>query len=334
MLVPNRHGNSIPNGYRYGFNGKELDNELKGEGNSYDFGSRMLDIRVGRWFSRDSKATLLPHLSPYHYALNSPIRTIDEDGQFPILINGNTSKDQERASPTYWDKNVLSTIANRTGYKMGASFNGSGASKSKFSGDFFFVDGNKGFWPSTRRSAGVAQAKVDAQAVWNKMKETMKDGKITEQLQAVTHSRGSVYGEGYMDGMSKEIVKLAEKEGIGFAYDKGNIFEYSVNLAPHQSNYINYANGGTKNVNISHIGDPLSGDDATGNVINVESIPEQDAMDQHGNKTYNKELNIILNILESGVGKEKLFDAVKKGYKGYDKSRTNGDESEVTKGKS
>ena len=78
----------------------------------------------------------------------------------------------------------------------------------------------------------------------------------------------------------------------------------------------------------------MSGDDATGNVINVESIPEQDAMDQHGNKTYNKELNIILNILEGGVGKEKLFDAVKKGYKGYDKSRTNGHESEVTKGKS
>jgi len=37
MLVPNRHSSS--NSYRYGFSGKELDNELKGEGNSYDFGA-------------------------------------------------------------------------------------------------------------------------------------------------------------------------------------------------------------------------------------------------------------------------------------------------------
>ncbi|WP_317044843.1 RHS repeat domain-containing protein, partial [Flavobacterium columnare] len=50
-LIPNRHGAS--NQYRYGFNGKEKDDELKGEGNSYDFGARLLDPRIGRWFSPD-----------------------------------------------------------------------------------------------------------------------------------------------------------------------------------------------------------------------------------------------------------------------------------------
>ena len=45
-LVPNRQGSSTA--YRYGFNGKEMDNELKGEGNSYDFGARMYDPRIGR----------------------------------------------------------------------------------------------------------------------------------------------------------------------------------------------------------------------------------------------------------------------------------------------
>lgn len=40
-LVPNRHGSS--GSYRYGFNGKEKDDEIKGEGNSIDFGSRMYD---------------------------------------------------------------------------------------------------------------------------------------------------------------------------------------------------------------------------------------------------------------------------------------------------
>ena len=33
MLVPNRHGSS--NSYRYGFQGQEKDDELKGEGNSF-----------------------------------------------------------------------------------------------------------------------------------------------------------------------------------------------------------------------------------------------------------------------------------------------------------
>ena len=50
MLVPRRHSNDD---YRYGFNGKESDNELKGKGNSYDFGARMYDPRTGRWFARD-----------------------------------------------------------------------------------------------------------------------------------------------------------------------------------------------------------------------------------------------------------------------------------------
>lgn len=92
MLVPNRHGSS--DAYRYGFNGKEKDDELKGEGNSYDFGARMLDPRVGRWFAVDPQALRAPQISPYVYVDNDPIRNIDPDGEFlfdvhkRILKNG------------------------------------------------------------------------------------------------------------------------------------------------------------------------------------------------------------------------------------------------------
>jgi hypothetical protein len=37
--------------YQYSFNGIEKDNELKGEGNSLDFGARIYDSRLGRWQS-------------------------------------------------------------------------------------------------------------------------------------------------------------------------------------------------------------------------------------------------------------------------------------------
>ena len=40
--------------YRFGFNGKENDNEVKGAGNSVDFGARIYDSRLGRWMSVDS----------------------------------------------------------------------------------------------------------------------------------------------------------------------------------------------------------------------------------------------------------------------------------------
>ena len=85
-------------------------------------------------------------------------------------------------------------------------------------------------------------------------------------------------------------------------------------------------------MNISHVGDPLSGNDATGNVVNVESIPEEDSFDQHGNGTYNTELNAVLKTLESGVSKGGLLNAIKNVYKNYDKNRTNGDKSTVTQG--
>jgi RHS repeat-associated protein len=53
MIMPGRKY-SIGNGaYRYGFNGKEKNNEISGEGNSYDFGARIYDPRLGRWLSTD-----------------------------------------------------------------------------------------------------------------------------------------------------------------------------------------------------------------------------------------------------------------------------------------
>jgi RHS repeat-associated protein len=80
--VPRRHGSSAS--YRYGFQGQELDNELKGEGNSLDFGARMYDSRVGRFFSRDPLEKRFPFQSPYLFASNSPIINIDKNGEFSI----------------------------------------------------------------------------------------------------------------------------------------------------------------------------------------------------------------------------------------------------------
>jgi len=66
--------------YRYGFNGKENDNEVKGEGNQQDYGMRIYDPRVGRFLSVDPLSHYYPELTPYQFSSNSPIKNIDLDG--------------------------------------------------------------------------------------------------------------------------------------------------------------------------------------------------------------------------------------------------------------
>ncbi|HTE13353.1 MAG TPA: RHS repeat-associated core domain-containing protein [Chitinophagaceae bacterium] len=67
--------------YRYGFNGKENDNEVKGEGNQQDYGMRIYDPRLGRFLSVDPLEEKYLELSTYQYASNSPIVFIDLDGE-------------------------------------------------------------------------------------------------------------------------------------------------------------------------------------------------------------------------------------------------------------
>jgi RHS repeat-associated protein len=66
--------------YRYGFNGKENDNEVKGEGNQQDYGMRIYDTRLGRFLSVDPLTDEYPWNSTYAYAENEPVSNIDLDG--------------------------------------------------------------------------------------------------------------------------------------------------------------------------------------------------------------------------------------------------------------
>ncbi|SFE91077.1 RHS repeat-associated core domain-containing protein [Chitinophaga sp. CF118] len=69
--------------YRYGFNGKENDNEVKGEGNQVNFEARAYDPRLGKFLSIDPLTKNYPNNSPYIFAANNPITLVDALGMWP-----------------------------------------------------------------------------------------------------------------------------------------------------------------------------------------------------------------------------------------------------------
>lgn len=78
MLMKSRHGNSRD--YRYGFQGQEKDDEVKGEGNSYTTHFREFDPRLARWLSLDPRSSKYPGFSPYNAFINNPNIFIDSRG--------------------------------------------------------------------------------------------------------------------------------------------------------------------------------------------------------------------------------------------------------------
>jgi RHS repeat-associated protein len=125
MLMPGRSFSSS-NGYRFGFNGKEKDNELKGDGNSLDFGARIYDSRLGRWASLDPLQNEYPSNSAFSFSINSPIVLLDPDGRTVIFSTKDTKyltgssenpifRKFEGMIQKSFDEKVKLTINNNTG---------------------------------------------------------------------------------------------------------------------------------------------------------------------------------------------------------------------------
>jgi RHS repeat-associated protein len=71
--------NVLPDQYKY--NGKELQDELNL--GWLDYGPRMYQPELGRFFNLDRKAELFMPQSPYVYAANDPIKFVDRNGEGP-----------------------------------------------------------------------------------------------------------------------------------------------------------------------------------------------------------------------------------------------------------
>ncbi|MFB9095204.1 thrombospondin type 3 repeat-containing protein [Flavobacterium jumunjinense] len=111
MTLPGR--TSTGNDYRYGFQGQEKDDELKGEGNSLNYTFRMHDPRVGRFFAVDPLFRDYPYNSTYAFSENRVMDMVELEG----LESANT-KDKEDCScstdPPVTNTSLYSILFNKS----------------------------------------------------------------------------------------------------------------------------------------------------------------------------------------------------------------------------
>jgi RHS repeat-associated protein len=72
--------------YRYGFNGKEKDDNGEWGQTSYDYGFRIYNPALGRFLSIDPLTKEYPWYTPYQFAGNTPIQAIDLDGLEKVVV--------------------------------------------------------------------------------------------------------------------------------------------------------------------------------------------------------------------------------------------------------
>jgi len=186
--MPGRSYNSGE--YRYGFQGQEKDDEVKGSGNSINYKYRIHDPRLGRFFSIDPLFREYPWNSTYAFSENRVIDALELEGleSFIAIVPENGRGDIELV--TY--KSIY-----------GDDFGVMGAGTAYFSRD------ENGYYkfqqysqPGSARDAG--QIFATAFGLAESSSEFIKDGWFKGQAGGIAKIQGGIFNTGlFLDAMQR-----------------------------------------------------------------------------------------------------------------------------------
>jgi RHS repeat-associated protein len=115
MLIQERSYTATVEGYRFGFNGQEGDDEVSGSGNSYTAEFWQYDSRLGRRFNRDPKSN--PSISVYACFANNPVIFTDPHGD--TIAQRNSSNKTLLVLPRCYETNSTLKTVYESGMKAG-----------------------------------------------------------------------------------------------------------------------------------------------------------------------------------------------------------------------
>jgi RHS repeat-associated protein len=112
VLLQNRNLSlSGANPFRFGFGGHEKDDEVKGSSNHLSFGDMVYDPKIVRRWRTDPFQKLYAPISPYAYALNSPIMFTDSDGNVVIGSDGKpVTYERGEDGVVKWSENATTDV--------------------------------------------------------------------------------------------------------------------------------------------------------------------------------------------------------------------------------
>lgn len=191
MQMPERNFSSSE--YRYGFQGQEIDNEVKGDGNSVNFKYRMHDPRIGRFFAIDPLVKDYPWNSPYAFSENKLIQFIELEGA-------------EVSEPGYIDENG--------GYVTAISSIGENVINPNKLSEFSDFDNSENSIPEPKNSIHFVSPKFDSYFSSEKYQKRQSYISQVNKFQSIGES---LYPTQFGPGGTNEGIIIGINEGIDFA---------------------------------------------------------------------------------------------------------------------
>ena len=227
--MPGRFGSSGEQ-YRFGFNGKEFDPEVAGNGNQYDYGFRIYNPRIGRFLSVDPLAEKYASWSGYVYVMNNPIIFIDPDGRntayydesgtllhysyddlddaITIVPQANLDGFNENRNSfdeaSYSSDAATELRASGTSYMVGALLSADKENRTKLDGTYFRGNIEKMMFKAEGSNKTISRNKSFSEHGMALVSEG--DGKVVK-------AAGEVYGDGGFDFIQNHPAKIDNQVG-------------------------------------------------------------------------------------------------------------------------